>query len=70
MVTRISVMMVSKGSMTIMKGIRSNGLHTLQASTVIGVAAVLTYPKLSKAQLWHRRLGHVSQRDLMVLLDF
>ena len=52
---------VSKGFMTIMKGIRSNGLYTLQASTVIGVVAVLTYPKLSEAQLWHRRLDHVTQ---------
>ena len=51
---------VSKGSMTIMEGIRSNGLYTLQASTVIGVAAILTDPKLSKAQLWTRSLGHVS----------
>lgn len=59
------VLKVSKDSMTIMKGIRSNGLHTLQASTVVRAATLVIDSNLSKAQLWNRRLGHVSERGLM-----
>ncbi|KAL5562397.1 hypothetical protein UlMin_032144 [Ulmus minor] len=56
---------VSKGSLVVMKGVKDRSLYLLQGSTVIGMAAtVMESGKNSLASLWHKRLGHVSERGM------
>lgn len=58
---------VMKGSLTIMKGIRKNGMYSLQGSTVVGTTTAIIKPETSIANLWHMILGHVSERGLIEL---
>ena len=58
---------VINGSMVIMRGIKKNGLYSLEAEVVIGSMANITARTLSKTELWHMRLGHVSERGLIEL---
>ncbi|KAL5544596.1 hypothetical protein UlMin_008380 [Ulmus minor] len=59
------VLKVSKGSLVVMKGVKDKSLYLLQGSTVIGMAATVTeLGKNSSVSLWHKRLGHVSERGL------
>ncbi|KAG8367168.1 hypothetical protein BUALT_Bualt16G0044500 [Buddleja alternifolia] len=55
---------VVKGSMVIMKGIRRNGIYSLIGCTVIGSISSV---ESDRTVLWHRRLGHVSERGLVEL---
>ena len=51
-----------------MKGAKKNGIYSLLGSTVIGTSSSLVVDqKLNKIVLWHRRLGHVSQKGLTEL---
>ena len=66
-----SVLKVTQGSLVVMKGDLSltNGLYYLQGSTISGNAI----PVISKnfdcdaANLWHMRLGHMSELGLAEL---
>ncbi|KAG8501349.1 hypothetical protein CXB51_003524 [Gossypium anomalum] len=63
------VLKISKGSLVVMKGQRKTAkLYVLQGSTVTGNAAV-TSSSLSDddiTKLWHMRLGHMSENDMIV----
>ena len=59
------VLKVSKGLLVVMKGVKDKSLYLLQGSTVIGMAAtVAELGKNSSVSLWHKWLGHVSERGL------
>ncbi|XP_040372400.1 uncharacterized protein LOC112194950 [Rosa chinensis] len=58
---------VLKGSLVVMKGdIQPNNLYKLQGTTIIGGVAMSTEVK-DKTELWHHRLGHMSQRGMQEL---
>ena len=61
------VLKVLKGSMIFMKGMQKNGMYSLIGALVMGSAATVSVIRLSKTELWHRRLGHVSERGLIEL---
>lgn len=63
-----NVLKVTKGSLLYLRGIRERGLYVLQGSTLIGDVAAVTKPQeTSLASLWHKRLVHVSDKDLKKL---
>ena len=60
------VLKVSKGSLVLLKAIRSGSLYLLQGSTVTGSAAVASSNK-DDTKLWHLRLGHMSKKGIQIL---
>ena len=52
---------VVKDSMAVMRGIMENGLYSEDGEVVIGSTATATGRVLSKTELWHMRLDHVSE---------
>ncbi|KAL5561501.1 hypothetical protein UlMin_031248 [Ulmus minor] len=58
---------ISRGSLVIMKGLKQNGLYVLQGSTITGEAAAAIPNIQDKTDLWHKRLGHISEKGLEVL---
>ncbi|KAL5545504.1 hypothetical protein UlMin_005191 [Ulmus minor] len=58
---------ISRGSLVIMKGLKENGLYVLQGSTITGEAAAAIPNIQDKTDLWHKRLGHISEKGLDVL---
>ena len=50
--------------LVVMKGNMENGLYVLQGSTVIGLAVTVEEITNMKPLLWHKHLGHVSERGL------
>ncbi|KAG8473176.1 hypothetical protein CXB51_035117 [Gossypium anomalum] len=64
------VLKISKGSLIMMKGQRkTDKLYVLKGSTVTGHTAV-AYSSLSNddiTKLWHMRLGHMSENDMVEL---
>ena len=60
---------ISKESYVAMKGVRSNGLYFLLSKTEIGisVAATAETDPIDQTMLWHRRLGHISEKGLYYL---
>jgi hypothetical protein len=61
------VLKVSKGSLIVMKGeLKSLNLYHLHGTTITGDATVISNsPTNSDAtNLWHMRLGHISEQDL------
>ena len=58
---------VLKGSLLVMKGLRKNGIYLLLGSTIIGSVSAMAGSSLNNTMLWHKRLGHVSQRGLTEL---
>lgn len=61
------VLKIIKGSLVVMKGSLKNGLYVLKGQVEAGEAEVVSESKKAKATLWHRRLGHVSERGLCKL---
>jgi len=61
------ILNVVKDSMVVMRGIMENGLYSVDGEVVIGSAATATGRVLSKTELWHMRLGHVSEKRLIEL---
>ena len=64
------VIKVCKGSMVIMRGTKlGNNLYKLSGNTILGGAAISTEEENCKddTQLWHLRLGHMSERALQEL---
>ncbi|KAG9444833.1 hypothetical protein H6P81_016173 [Aristolochia fimbriata] len=63
------IMKVKKGSMVVMKGEKKVGnLYHLIGNTIIGGAAVTSCDDEDDATvLWHKRLGHMSERGLQKL---
>ena len=58
------VLEVTKGCLVVMKDNIENGLYVLQGSTVIGSVSTVEDNANMKSLLWHKRLGHVSERGL------
>ena len=61
------VMRVTKGCLMVMKGVIKNGLYVLLGSIVIGSAATVEEDADHKSLIWHKRLGHMSERGLLEL---
>ena len=61
------VLKVLKGSMIFMKGMQKNSLYSFIGEVVMGSTTVVSVKRLSKTELWHRRLGHMSERGLIEL---
>ena len=61
------ILNVVKDSMVVMRGIMENGLYSVDGEVVIGSAATATERVLSKTELWHMRLGHVSEKGFIEL---
>lgn len=63
--TKLGLLKVVKGSLTMMKGEIENDLYTLIGKIVIGVASPVENQKLDKVILWHLRLGYIGQKGLI-----
>ncbi|KAL5549287.1 hypothetical protein UlMin_004518 [Ulmus minor] len=59
---------ISRGPLVIMKGLKQNGLYVLQGSTITEEATVAIPNIQDKTDLWHKRLGHMSEKDLEALM--
>ncbi|OAE23382.1 hypothetical protein AXG93_1660s1410 [Marchantia polymorpha subsp. ruderalis] len=59
-------MYIAKGA-TVLKGMKIGGFYYLIGETLYGVASVATTQGHSKATLWHRRLGHISEKGLQLM---
>nr|GEV29833.1 retrovirus-related Pol polyprotein from transposon TNT 1-94 [Tanacetum cinerariifolium] len=60
---------VSKGAMVLMKGKLQHGIYFLQGNSVVGTAVVSqsSDKRDDRINLWHRRLGNMSEHGLSVL---
>ena len=70
--TENGVMKIQKGTTMVMKGIKRGNLDILQGTTCIDDDLVVVASKSNKSipdltQLWHMRLGHMSEKGLMRL---
>lgn len=61
------ILRVMKGSKEVLRGIKKQGLYTLQAEVVSGSADVESIKLVLKTVLWHNRLGHVNAMGLVEL---
>lgn len=57
---------VTRGSLSIMKEYRRNGVYPVDGCTVVGLVSAAK-GNLNKSELWHKRLEHVSERGLQEL---
>ena len=57
---------VSKGDKMVLKSFRRNGLYYLMGSIVTNVACPII-AEIDKTNLWHKRLGHISNKSLVEL---
>ena len=65
-------MKIQKGSTMVMKGIKRGNLYIVQGITCIENGLVAIASKSNKSipnltQLWHMRLGHMSEKGMMIL---
>ena len=56
-----------KGSKEVLIRINRQGLYTLEAEVVSGLADVATIKPKSENELWHNRLGHINERGMVEL---
>ncbi|XP_050888302.1 uncharacterized mitochondrial protein AtMg00300-like [Lathyrus oleraceus] len=56
-----------KGSKEVLRGMKKQGLYTLEAEVVSGYTDVASMKPLSKTKVWHMISGHVSERGLVEL---
>ena len=50
-----------------MKRVKKNGIYSLLGITVIGSSSLVASTSMDNTMLWHRRLGHVSEKGLIKL---
>lgn len=60
-------MKVIRGSLVLLKEIKSNGLYILQSKIFIELGSTMASIKLDNTTLWHRRLRHISERGISEL---
>jgi len=67
--TRIEhrVCKISHGALIMVKGSKMNSLYILYGSIVIGNASIASVVPHNNSELWHLRLGNVSERGLVEL---
>ena len=70
--TENGVMKIQKGSIMVMKGIKRGNLYILQGTTCFEDGLVAVASRSNKSipdltQLWHMRLGHMSEKGMMIL---
>ena len=53
--------------MVVMKDVRKNVRYALEDVIVFDSVSISKKTILSKIRIWHRRLGHVSEKDLVEL---
>ena len=53
---------VIKDSRIIMRVVRKHGLYSLEGKVVAALVASVSVRDMSRTELWHRRLGHVSEK--------
>ncbi|KAK4841553.1 hypothetical protein QYF36_006375 [Acer negundo] len=58
------VLKVSRGSLVILKGDKRNSLYVLKGVTVTNEIACVATKTSDITSLWHKRLGHMSERGL------
>ena len=58
---------ILKGVMVVMKGQKRNGFYILEGHTLQGLVGSMLRIEVDKTILWHRRLGHLSDRGLKEL---
>ncbi|XP_058784728.1 uncharacterized mitochondrial protein AtMg00300-like [Vicia villosa] len=56
-----------KGLKEVLRGIKKQGLYSLEVEVKSGSADIASLKHMKKTQLWHMRLGHVSEKDLVRL---
>ncbi|KAJ9563977.1 LOW QUALITY PROTEIN: hypothetical protein OSB04_009137 [Centaurea solstitialis] len=64
------VIRVTKGALVVMKGVMKGTLYFLEGSTIVGSAAPahsLVENESDLTRLWHMRLGHVSEKGMVIL---
>ena len=61
------VLSVSRGSLLYMKGALIDRLYALHGKTLVGEVAVIIDLECLSTNLWHRRLGHLSEKGLYKL---
>jgi len=64
--TEGGVLKVSKGALVLLKAIRCDSLYVLQGSIVTG-SAIVASPNKDNTKLWHMRLGHMSEKGILIL---
>ena len=63
------ILKVLRGSLIYMTGeMNSAKLYVLKGSTLPGIAAAVTSDEPSKTNLWHARLGHMSEHGMAELI--
>ena len=60
-------MRITKGSLLVMKGIKRHGLYFLSGETVPPAQAANVSKIIADSRLWHARMGHISEQDLVEL---
>ena len=70
MIIRDGFLKVISGTLMVMKDIRRNNLYYYNGSTMIGVVATVSGSDKDAeiTSLWHRHLGHASERALLILV--
>ena len=63
------ILNVVKDSVVVMRGVMENDPYSVDGEVVIGSTATATGRVLSKTELWHMRLGHVSEKRLIELAE-
>ncbi|XP_050902779.1 uncharacterized protein LOC127115231 [Lathyrus oleraceus] len=58
-----SILKVMKGSKEVLRGVKKQGLYTLEAEFVCGCADVASMKPLSKKEIWHMRLDHKAKDE-------
>jgi len=63
-----SVLKMLRGSMVVMKGVKSNNIYYLKGNTVTGQVATSISSDDDCTRLWHMRLGHTGEKSLQALI--
>ena len=70
--TENGVMKIQKGSTMVMKGIKRGNIYIVRGTTCVEDGLVDVASRSNKSipnltQLWHMRLGHMSEKGMMIL---
>lgn len=58
---------IVKGSLVVMKGVKSGPLYILQGTSISGSAAAATADQEHLSVIWHSRMGHLGQKGMQRL---